>query len=501
MIRGILRRWTPVATTALILAAFTCAPSSVAIPPPTVDPAMVPSDDPPGPARPMRQSRLCASTIALAEPRISRASAGFEMLDIAAAWRYSTGNGVPVAVVDTGVTPNRRLPVVPGGDYIGGGDGLIDCDAHGTVVASVIAAAPQGVPAPRPMPPQPAFPSPAFAVTRPETRTESRPETRPETTGESGPTDGVVGVAPHATIISIRRFSRAYEPLNLLGEDADGKQAGALATLARAVVHAANLGAKVITIAVAECLPTVSTLDQRAVGAAVWYASTVKDAVVVAATGNQGEDGCGRNPAAEAVDAAHSPDGRQTATISSPSWFTDYVLSVGSVGATGAFAGTSLTGPWVGVAAPAESVAGLSPADGSAVNAYSPVRPGESAVPFRGNSFATAFVSGVVALVRARFPKLTASQVVHRIQQTAHNPARGVDDEVGYGLVDPVAALTFDVGPGDQVAPGAAVDTLASAAVPAPPDRRARTAAVSFVVAITACVLLASIVARARRAR
>ncbi len=73
---------------------------------------------------------------------------GFTMLNISKAWQYSTGNGVPVAVIDTGINPSRRLPVVAGGDYIMGGDGLMDCDAHGTIVASLIGAAPQGIPMP-----------------------------------------------------------------------------------------------------------------------------------------------------------------------------------------------------------------------------------------------------------------------------------------------------------------------------------------------------------------
>ena len=53
------------------------------------------------------------------------------------------------------------------------------------------------------------------------------------------------------------------------------------------------------------------------------------------------------------------------------------------------------------------------------------------------------------ALVRAKFPNLTARQVMRRITETAHNPARGVDNQVGFGIVDPVAALTFDVDPGE----------------------------------------------------
>ena len=93
----------------------------------------------------MRQSFACARTITVADPNVAVTAPGFTMLNISKAWQYSTGNGVPVAVIDTGINPSRRLPVVAGGDYIMAGDGLTDCDAHGTVVASVIGAAPQGI--------------------------------------------------------------------------------------------------------------------------------------------------------------------------------------------------------------------------------------------------------------------------------------------------------------------------------------------------------------------
>ena len=72
------------------------------------------------------------------------------------AWQYSTGAGVTVAIVDSGVTPNPRFPALfAGGDYVQGlpNGGLTDCDNHGTVVASIIGAAPSnpaGRPAPKP---------------------------------------------------------------------------------------------------------------------------------------------------------------------------------------------------------------------------------------------------------------------------------------------------------------------------------------------------------------
>ena len=71
----------------------------------------------------MRQSFACARTITVADPeRRSATAPGFTMLTVSKAWQYSTGNGVPVAAIDTGINPSRRLPVVPGGDYIMGGD-------------------------------------------------------------------------------------------------------------------------------------------------------------------------------------------------------------------------------------------------------------------------------------------------------------------------------------------------------------------------------------------
>lgn len=123
---------------------------------------MVPPDGPPRSDQPMRRANSCSTPITVRNPDVAQLAPGFNLLNITKAWQYSTGNGVPVAVIDTGVTPNPRLPAVPGGDYIMGEDGLSDCDAHGTIVSSIIAAAPQGIlPMPRPMPATPAFPPPA----------------------------------------------------------------------------------------------------------------------------------------------------------------------------------------------------------------------------------------------------------------------------------------------------------------------------------------------------
>ena len=536
--------------TVLLTGMLSNAPTALAIEPPSIDPALVPPDGTPGPDQPMRQSNICARTITVAEPNAGLPAPGFAMLNVSKAWQYSTGNGVAVAVIDTGVNPSPRLPVVPGGDYIMGGDGLTDCDAHGTVVASLITAAPRGAPMPAPMPRTPAFPPPAGGppVTSgplppgspepppvpPPPAPEQLPPPLPESTGDqtvsdqavdqpaNGPgdpepngtdnpevpppgpdaPDGVAGVAPHATVISIRQSSRAYEAANPGPGDVESRRkAGTVATLAQAIVHAANAGAKVINVSVTACVSAADPLDQRAIGAAVWYAATAKDAVVVAAAGNEGEDGCAQNPVFDPLDTKDPRDWRHVKTVSSPSWFSDYVLSVGSVDNTGAPMGKSLAGPWVAAAAPGVGIMGLSPQTGGPVNAYPPVRPGEKNIPFWGSSYSAAYVSGVAALVRAKYPELTAHQVINRILQTSHNPPRGVDNQVGYGVVDPVAALTFNVPPGDRLAPDAQTRVLVPPPAPQPPDHRARTVALGFAGVVAGAVVLASLAARARRAR
>lgn len=466
------------------------APPAFAVSPPSVDPSSLPADTRPGPDQPMRQASSCAQAVAAPRPNVALPAPGFAMLDITAAWEYSTGNGVTVAVIDTGVSPSPRLPVIAGGDYVSTGDGLSDCDVHGTVVASLIAAAPQGSQMPRPMPPTPAFParSQASGVLK-------------DVAAVSAAPDGVVGVAPHATLLSIRQSSRAFEPASYASGDTESRRkAGTLSTLARAIVHAVNLGAKVINVSVAACVPAADPLDQRSIGAALWYAATVRDAVVVTAAGNEGEDGCAPNPDSDPLDSADPRGWKTVKTVSSPSWFTDFVLPVGAVDPTGAPMSKSLGGPWVAVAAPGVGVVGLSPASGVPVNAYSPVRPGESEVPFWGTSFAAAYVSGVAALVRAKYPELSASQVIRRIERTAHNPPRGIDNKIGYGVVDPVAALTFDVQPGPRVPVGPQRRVVTPPAKSPVPDRRAHAVALVFTGSLAGGLMLLTIVRRARRA-
>ena len=60
---------------------------------------------------------------------------------------------------------------------------------------------------------------------------------------------------------------------------------------------------------------------------------------------------------------------------------------------------------------------------------------------------------GLAALLKQRFPDLTPAQIINRITATARHPGGGVDNYVGAGVIDPVAALTWDVPAGPETVP------------------------------------------------
>jgi membrane-anchored mycosin MYCP len=323
-------------------------------------------------------------------------------------------------VIDTGVSPHPRLlNAAAGGDYVFIGDGSQDCDGHGTAVAGIIAAAPD----------------PHHA-------------------------DAFSGVAPDVNVISIRqsstKFGAATDPSNVGFGDVE--------TMAKAVRTAADLGASVINISSVACISAGSRLDDRALGAALSYAVDVKDAVVVAAAGNT--TGAGQCPAQQAGATW------DTVTVAvSPAWYDDYVLTVGSVNAHGDPSSFTLAGPWVDVAAPGEDVVSLSSSGNGIMNTLGGH---EGPAPLAGTSYAAPIVSGLAALIRSRFPTMTARQVMQRIEATAHHPSAGWDPLVGAGVVDLLAAVSTDPPPSRAPAPSGLPLSIPPPAAPERPERGAR---------------------------
>ncbi|MEH0970349.1 S8 family serine peptidase [Micromonospora sp. CPCC 205546] len=200
-----------------------------------------------------------------------------------------------------------------------------------------------------------------------------------------------LGIAPEARILPVA-----------LGRPFD------TGDVAEAVRWAADAGADVINLSIgSDAQPSPEEV------AAVRYALD-KDVVVVASAGNrqQGDRGVG-----------------------SPASIPGIIAVTGLAKDGGHFA-DSVGGPEAVLAAPMEKIISPRP------TYVSPNGYGLGS----GTSDAAAIMSGVAALVRAKYPDLDAANVVNRLIRTARDkgPA-GRDDQYGFGAVDPLAALTRSV--------------------------------------------------------
>lgn len=217
---------------------------------------------------------------------------------------------------------------------------------------------------------------------------------------------GVMGLAPKAKILPVRvSVTRGVD-------ETDGKidTAGWVA----GVRFAVEQGAEVINLS----LDDSSAYPGSKAAKAIEYAQA-HDVVVVASTGN--DAGTVNYPAAlpgvvaaAAVDKGLNP------------W------------------SKSNTGNVI-VAAPGVEVAQADPT----------TRSGYSVAD--GTSGSSAYVSAIVALLRSKYPDLTAGQIINRLIKSAsflNNKGRTAPDrELGYGIARPGTALTMDIPKGSKQGP------------------------------------------------
>jgi len=154
-------------------------------------------------------------------------------------WQVSTGKGITVAVIDSGVdasAPELQGQVLPGHDFVtGSGDGQQDPDGHGTAISMIIAG--------------------------------------------SGNAGGVMGLAPDAKVLPLR-----------VGVSSGAAGEVAVQEFSEAIRFAVDHQAKVINISAGfpEVVPDPHLLTP--LEAAVQYAEN-RGSLIFAATGNRGSEG------------------------------------------------------------------------------------------------------------------------------------------------------------------------------------------------------------------
>lgn len=359
------------------------------------------------------------------------------------AWDTTRGEGVTVAVIDTGVEgshPTLEGAVVGGTDVSGGGDSsggpvAQTTTEHGTLVASLLAG--RG---------QPAEEAPEgedfeemtdeewdewfddFEADLEETygedwedevdqeRIDEFYETRQfpgiddqadaedeeseddaEEDGEAGERPaGVIGVAPESELLSI----------SLVLEDPNPYGPGTEDQIAQAVTWAVDNGADIINMSIGS-----GTQEWPQSWDEAFLHAEENDVLVVAAAGNRA--------------AGHYSVGAP-ATIPG-------VLSVAGVDEERNISqDSSSQGIAIDIAAASEPLAGAMPEGGHAA--------------WEGTSGATPIVAGAAALVMAAHPELSAPEVKHRLLSTADSAgSEGIDPEYGHGVLNVAEAVTGSV--------------------------------------------------------
>jgi type VII secretion-associated serine protease mycosin len=204
---------------------------------------------------------------------------------------------------------------------------------------------------------------------------------------------GMLGAAPQATIMPISiGFGSA-------ATNSDEQ-------IADAVMYAVKHGANVINMSL-----TRNTLAWPESWDRAFLYAMQHNVVIVAAAGNRGSG---------------------TTEVGAPATMPGVLTVAGVDRNEKASVDASAQGITIGVSAPSEQLLGAVPGGGY--------------VQWEGTSGSTPIVSGIVALVMASHPGMSADNVINRIVKTARDAgAKGADPIYGYGLVDAAAAVRATV--------------------------------------------------------
>ncbi|MEN8701913.1 S8 family serine peptidase [Bacillus infantis] len=202
---------------------------------------------------------------------------------------------------------------------------------------------------------------------------------------------GGYGISPQAEILPVDVFDRGWGATDYAA--------------AQGILYAIEKKAKVINMSFGGMYPSQVLKD--AVAKAVSEGITV-----IAAAGNTGDE-----------------------SVNYPAAF-EGVISVGNVDEKKQKAVSSTYGPSMDIVAPGENI----------YSTYYDLEKKSTFGPLSGTSMAAPVVSGTAALLLSKYPSLSNREVEYILKHSADDLGRpGFDAEYGYGLVNPVKALSFDM--------------------------------------------------------
>lgn len=361
---------------------------------------------------------------------------------ITEAWETTQGDGVTIAVIDTGVEnghPSLEGATVGGTDVSGGGDGsggpvTQTNTEHGTLVASLAAGRGEDVPEPEEIEAEnfddlsddewdewfEDFEADLEEIYGDDWEDEIDEDVLEEfydtrefpgiEDAEDGDSDGadadslpwperpggVVGVAPEAELLSV----------SLVLEDPNPYGPGTEDQIAQAVTWAVDNGADIINMSIGS-----GTQDWPESWDEAFMHAEQNDVLIVAAAGNRA--------------AGHW-------SVGAPATIPGVLTVAGVDDERNISEDSSSQGIAVDIAAASEPLVGALPEGGYA--------------SWTGTSGATPIVAGAAALVMAAHPELSAQEIRHRLLSTADSAgADGIDPEFGHGVLNVEEAVSGSV--------------------------------------------------------
>ncbi|GGV00079.1 type VII secretion-associated serine protease [Streptomyces albospinus] len=267
-------------------------------------------------------------------------------------------------------------------------------------------------------------------------------------------TSGFYGLAPEATVIPYQQTS--------------DEQAGTADSLAKAINDAVSDGVDVINISqgTAASEKLLQSLKDAVKNAAA------HNVLIIASAGNSGASGAEQNiyPAAFSTEF-------------------DNVLAVAASDRNNERAPFSQAGSFVGIAAPGVDMVSTVPLGGNCVD--------------QGTSFASPYAAGAAALLIAKHKddkeKWGPAQIISHLEQTADRVRKSRDNNIGWGVINPVAALNDNTRPTGPPTPdksnnAAGVSNIIPAAVSLGETDEERTARIAIYIVGGGLLAVAAVV-------